>query len=113
MSYSSTAIPVQKTPAPAQALDPDERKQLVLIRSLVVTVHHFFSGFALLFCPIPDPRVPYLITYSLASICFTGVLMFVCRLGSRRQINNMFRSNAQPPQYSSLLIHFTKAIAAL
>ena len=93
MSYSSTAIPVQNTRALARVLDPDEREQLALIRTLVVTVHHFFNGFALLFCPVPDPRVPYLITYPLASICFTGVLMFVCRLGSRRQINNMFRSN--------------------
>ncbi len=93
MSYSSTAIPVQNTPALARALDPDERKQLALIHTLVVTVHHFFKGFVLLFRSIPDPRIPYLITYPLASICFTGVLMFVCRLGSRRQINNMFRSN--------------------
>jgi len=93
MTYSITAIPVQNTPALARELDPDEQKQLALIRTLVVTVHHFFKGFALLFRPIPDPRIPYLITYPLVSICFTGVLMFVCRLGSRRQINNMFRSN--------------------
>jgi len=93
MSNSSTAIPAQNAPAPVQALDQDEREQLALIHTLVGTVYHFFGGFAQLFRPIHDPRVPYLITYPLDSMCFAGVSMFLCRLGARRQINHMFRGN--------------------
>lgn len=89
MSNSSTAVPAQK----ALVQDQDEREQLALIGALVVTVHHFFGGFSRLFRPIYDPRVPYLITYPLASMCFAGVLMFLCRLEARRQINHLFRGN--------------------
>jgi len=93
MSDSSAAISAQNTPTPAQALDQDEQEQLALIHTLVGTVRHFFGGFASLFRPIHDPRVPHLITYPLDSMCFAGVLMFLCRLGARRQINHLFRGN--------------------
>lgn len=93
MSNSSTAIPTQSVPTPTQALDQNEQEQLALIHALVVTAHHFFGSFAQLFHPIHDPRVPYLITYPLDTMCFAGTLMFLCRLGARRQINNLFRSN--------------------
>lgn len=93
MSNSSTAIPTQSVPPPTQALDQNEQEQLALIHALVVTAHHFFGSFAQLFHPIHDPRVPYLITYPLDTMCFAGTLMFLCRLGARRQINNLFRSN--------------------
>ena len=93
MSNSSAATPAQNAPAPAQALHQDEREQLALIHALVGTAHHFFGGFASLSRPIHDPRVPHLITYPLDSMCFAGVLMFLCRLGARRQINHLFRRN--------------------
>ena len=89
MSNSRTAVPAQK----ALAQDQDEREQQALIGALVVTVHHFFGGFSRLFRPIYDPRVPHLITYPLASMCFAGVLMFLCRLEARRQINHLLRGN--------------------
>ena len=89
MPNSSTAVPAQN----ALSLDQDEREQLALIHALVVTVHHFLGGFSQLFRPIHDPRVPYLITYPLASMGFAGVLMFLCRLEARRQINHLFRRN--------------------
>jgi hypothetical protein len=93
MPNSSAAIPAQNALAPTQAPDQDAQEQLALIHTLVVTTHHFFGSFAQLFRPIHDPRVLYLITYPLATMCFTGVLMFLCRLEARRQINHMFRSN--------------------
>jgi len=42
---------------------------------------------------VHDPRDPNLITYPLVAVCFAGVLMFLCRLGARRQIKHMFRDN--------------------
>jgi len=89
MSNSRTAVPAQK----ALVQDQDEGDQLALIGALVVTVRHFFGGFSRLFRPIYDPRVPHLITYPLASMCFAGVLMFLCRLEARRQINHLLRGN--------------------
>jgi len=93
MSNSNAATLAQNTPVPTQALDQDEQEQLALINAFVVTTCHFFGGFAQLFRPIHDPRVPYFTTYPLPAVCFAGVLMFLCRLGSRRQINHMFRRN--------------------
>jgi hypothetical protein len=93
MSNSSAAILAQNTPVPAQALDRDEQEQLALINAFALTVRHFFDGFARLFRPIHDPRVPYFTTYPLTTMCFAGVLMFLCRLQARRQVNHLFRHN--------------------
>lgn len=74
-------------------MDPDEQQQLSVIGACLKTVRHFFGGFARLFCTIHDPRDPELITYPLAAIGFAGLLMFLCRLGARRQINHLLRGN--------------------
>jgi len=74
---------------------PDEEQaQASVLKTLLATTQHFFGGFTHLFAGVCDPRRPELITYPLAAVLFTGVLMFVCRLGARRQIGLMFRDNA-------------------
>jgi len=78
---------------PTQALDQHEQEQLMLINSFIGTVHHFFGGFIQLFRPTHDPRHPSFTIYPLPAVCFAALLMFLCRLGSRRQINNLFRGN--------------------
>jgi len=88
MLNSDLAIPVQN-----QVLDRDEQEQLAIINACMSTVHHFFGGFGELFGAVQDPRVPNLITYPLESLTFAGTLMFLCRLGARRQIAHMFRHN--------------------
>jgi hypothetical protein len=74
-------------------MDPDEQAQLSILRACLKTAWHFFDGFAGLFGSVHDPRNPNLITYPLVAVCFAGVLMFLCRLGARRQIKHMFRDN--------------------
>jgi hypothetical protein len=64
-----------------------------MVRTCLKTVRHFFDGFAGLFGRVHDPRHPDFITYPLPAVAFAGVLMFLCRLGARRQINHMFRGN--------------------
>ena len=81
------------TPLQNQALDRDEQEQLSIINAFVGTAHHFFGDFGELLGTVQDPRAPDLITYPLESLTFTGVLMFLCRLGARRQIAHMFRHN--------------------
>ena len=72
----------------------EEQAQASVLKTLLATAQHFFGSFRHLFASISDPRAPELITYSLAALLFAGLLMFVCRLGARRQIGLMFRDNA-------------------
>jgi len=82
----------QQDLAPAH-MDLDEREQLSIIRACLKTARHFFGGFARLFRPVHDPRNPDFITYPLPAVGFAGVLMFLCRLGARRQIDHVFRGH--------------------
>ena len=74
-------------------MDQDEQKQLSIIRATLKTTWHFFGDFEDLFERVHDPRNPDFITYPVAAMGFTGVLMFLCRLGARRQINHLLRGN--------------------
>jgi hypothetical protein len=74
-------------------LDADAQQQEELLEDLLVTVHHFFGGFTRLFQPVTDPRNPLYITYPLAALGFAGVLMFLFRLGARRQLGKLLRGN--------------------
>ncbi|MEA3340830.1 MAG: transposase family protein, partial [Chloroflexota bacterium] len=73
--------------------DTDTQQQEELLKSLLVTVQHFFGGFSQLFQPVTEPRNPRYITYPLAALGTVGVLMFLFRLGARRQINAWLRGN--------------------
>ena len=73
--------------------DADEQAQDDVLRAFLSTAQHFFDGFSTLCAGVTDPRQPALITYSLAALLFTGVLMFACHLGARRQINHLLRGN--------------------
>lgn len=87
---NSTPSPLM-SPTATAAEDEDTRQQIELIRSLLVTVQHFFGGFKQLFGNVTDPRHPVFITYPLSSVLATGVLMFLLRLGARRQVNLLLR----------------------
>ena len=88
------SLPPETPDAPLLALpDPDQQAQWDLFRALVVTVQHFFGGFDHLFEALTDPRQPSRITYSLTSLLTTGVLLFLFRLGARRQVTHLLRGN--------------------
>lgn len=89
MTHSAQSLSVS---LPA-ADDEHVRQQVALIKSLLVTVQHFFGGFNRLFGSVADPRHPAYITYPLPSVLTTGALMFLLRLGARRQVNLMLRQN--------------------
>lgn len=73
--------------------DPDMQAQMAIFRTLVVTVDHFFGGFGRLFQELTDRRDPAHITYPLQTVMATGVLMFLLRLGARRQVTHLLRGN--------------------
>ncbi len=77
----------------ARPTDPDLQEQVSILKTLVVTVQHFFGGFERLFQGLTDRRNPVDITYPLAVLMATGVLMFLLRLGARRQIAKLLREN--------------------
>ena len=74
-------------------VDPDIWQQEAILNAFLVTVQHFFGGFTSLFHPVTDPRHPLYTTYPLPALLTAGVLMFLFRLGARRQINTLLRGN--------------------
>lgn len=70
-----------------------EKEQIDLLESMSGTVKHFFGGWCKIFGEISDPRKKNLIRYPLGSLLFTGTLMYLFRLGARRQINFELRKN--------------------
>jgi hypothetical protein len=74
--------------------DADIQEQASIFNAFVVTVHHLFGGFHRLFQGVSDPRHPAYITYPLPALMATGVLMFLFRLGARRQVGNLLRGNS-------------------
>ncbi len=88
----------QKAPARAvneEEWDEEASKQARLLKAFFGTTKHYFGGFNRLFNGVSDPRHPDLITYPLAGLSFTGVLMFACQLGSRRQIQAKLWGNSR------------------
>ncbi len=77
----------------ARPTDPDLQEQIALFKALVVTVQHFFGGFEHIFQGLTDRRDQARITYPLSVLMATGVLMFLFRLGARRQIAKLLRGN--------------------
>jgi len=92
------------TTSVAAQLDADREAQEALLKSLLLMLQHFFGGFGGLFGGVSDPRHPAYITYSLPALMATGVLMFLFRLGARRQVGNLLRGNgASAAKYQALL----------
>jgi hypothetical protein len=76
-------------------VDQDDLNQLALLEALLGTLKHYFKDVATLFKPVRDPRNPNQSNYPLEELLFTGVLMFLCRLGSRRQITYQVRDSTR------------------
>ena len=93
MSRANPTRPGVATAAPEPPVDADYQQQVALFKAFVVTVQHFFGGFRRLFQGLTDPRHPAYITYPVPVVMATGVLMFLLRLGARRQIGNLLRGN--------------------
>ncbi len=78
-----------------KAQDKEAQEQEALLKVFSRTVYHFFGGWDAIFKGVFDPRNQHLITYSLVELLCTGVLMYMFRLGSRRQISHILRGNSR------------------
>ena len=85
------------------SFDEDAKRQFDMLKAFLGTVKHFYGSFENLFREVYDPRNPNQVSYALDVLFFTGVFMFLCRLGSRRQINHQFRgSNRSRDKFKAL-----------
>lgn len=76
-------------------MDEETVKQYEWLRILFRTLKQFFGGIRGLFSGIRDPRDPNRITYSLSCLLFTGLLVFLYRLGARREVHHQLRGNSR------------------
>jgi len=93
MSNSTSAKPGVAAVTAKHPQDADIQEQVAIFKAFAVTVQHFFGGFKYLFRDVTDPRHPAYITYPLPALMSTGVLMYLLRLGARRQVGNLLREN--------------------
>jgi len=61
---------------------------------LLKTIRHFFGSSEKLLRDVRDPRSPKMIKYPFASLFWTAVLLFLTKLGARRQINYEFQTKS-------------------
>jgi hypothetical protein len=61
--------------------------------ALLKTLRHFFPNFVPWLARTPDPRDPRFITYPIAYVLMSGILVFLTKLGSRRQMRFQFRTS--------------------
>ena len=87
------------------SFDEESHQQYHHLNILFQTVKHYFNGLDALFAHVNDPRNPKKITYPLSCLLFTAVLMYLCRLGSRREINYQFRGNLRSAAKFQSLFH--------
>jgi len=78
----------------------DQQEQAQMIGTLMGTVKHFFGEWGEIFRGVKDGRNPEMITYPLEELLFTGVIMYLCHLGSRRDINYKLRGNESAEEKS-------------
>jgi len=82
--------------------DQQQKAQQRLIGILISTVHQFFGSFPGLFAGVTDVRNPRKVTYPLASLAFSGVLLFLFRIGARRQIGLLLRNGPSVAMFHAL-----------
>ena len=83
--------------------DGGEKGQIKIIKAFMGTVRHYYGKWEDIFQKVKDWRDPKRITYPLAELLFTGLLMYICQLGSRRNINHKLRGNEAAEEKSRLL----------
>ncbi|MCJ7624854.1 MAG: hypothetical protein MUO76_15240 [Anaerolineaceae bacterium] len=73
--------------------DQESKKQANMLKSFMRTVQHYFGCWEKIFQGVSDSRNQKLVTYSLTGLLFTGIRMYMFRLGARREINHELRGS--------------------
>ena len=75
--------------------DREQQEQEDVLKAFTGTVQHYFGGWEEIFKGVSDPRNPEMIIYPLEGLLCTGTLMYLFRLGARREINNKLRESLE------------------
>jgi len=89
----------------------EEHKEI--IKPFLKTFKHFFGDIDKRLGNLPDARKPrgaQKVDYSVGSLMFTGLLMFACRLGARRQVRLKLNTVFLVETYKSLFNNNSHAI---
>ena len=88
-----THLPIGSGPSPdpCHRATPQGGKVLALGRCLVRTIRHFWPDFNRWLDQLPDTRFQPMVTYQRGFLCWWGLLLFLCKLGSRRQLDFQLR----------------------
>ena len=78
-------------PGPCHGPASQGGKVVGLGRCLVRTIHHFWPEFNPWLGEVPDTRFQPMVTYHRRFLLWWGLLLFLCKLGSRRQLDFQFR----------------------
>ena len=73
--------------------DSASKEQEALLKAFTGTIQHFFGSWQTIFSRVTDPRKLDWIIYPIEALLCTGAMMFMFRLGSRRQIKHQMRGN--------------------
>src|SRR5213594_3050363 len=77
----------------AAPVELSQQQLQTLLHIALATITHFFGPPNRFLAGVEDPRGGHC-DYPLPCLLFTGILMFLCHLGARRQIAFKFRDNA-------------------
>ena len=86
-------VPAPDAASPAACREAEHRKQQTLLHATLATIEHFFGPCSEWLAGVSDPRDSRKITYPLPALLFTGIWLFLCHLGSRRQVTHQLRDN--------------------
>lgn len=79
--------------APTERDDPDELAQRQMMNLFLGTAQAYGGKWGEIFSGVRDERAGWKIRYPIEVMLFSGVLVFMCQLGSRRQVNYRLRGN--------------------
>ena len=71
--------------------DQEAEAQKHMLRLFLGTAQQYGGKWKDIFRGVSDEREAGKISYPMSVLLFTGVLLFICQLGARRQINHQLR----------------------
>lgn len=85
------------------SIDRDQQEKSGLLFALFGVIQRYWGGVERILHNVSDHRDPRRITYPLVALHFAALLMFVFRLGARRQIGQKLRNGATTEIFRELL----------
>lgn len=84
---------IEEPPWERRGEDPDDEAQKHILGLFLRTGQQYGGKWKDIFRGVSDEREAGKVIYPMPVLLFTGVLLFVCQLGARRQINHQLRGN--------------------